>query len=81
LARWPDLEKYGDQLSGHVIHREGQTPCVVARTNNAAEHRFSVIKRGVRRRVGIKWPESSSNAVTSRGMLPDEFTKITGILL
>lgn len=48
------LEKYDGQLSGHVIWREAYPPFVVARTNNTAEHLFSVTKRGLRRRVGAK---------------------------
>jgi hypothetical protein len=48
------LDKYSDQLSGHVIQRKGRPPFLVARTNNVAEHRFSATKRGVRRRVGAK---------------------------
>lgn len=48
------LEKYDGQLSGHLIWREAHPPFVVARTNNTAEHVFSVTKRGLRRRVGTK---------------------------
>ncbi len=49
------LEKYEKELVGHVIVRpDGQKPFVVARTNNAAEHRFASTKQGVRRKVGAK---------------------------
>ena len=48
------LEKYEHQLVGHVIERPGHEPFIVCRTNNPAEHRFQVTKRGIRRKVGSK---------------------------
>ena len=49
------LEKYEQQLVGHVIELEGdRKPLVVQRTNNPAEHRFGSMKQGVRRKVGVK---------------------------
>ena len=49
------LEKYEKQLVGHVIELDGDRPPLVAsRTNNSAEHRFGVAKRGIRRKVGLK---------------------------
>ncbi len=49
------LEKYEQQLVGHVIELEGgRKPLVVCRTNNPAEHRFGSMKQGVRRKVGVK---------------------------
>jgi hypothetical protein len=48
------LEKYRNELVGHVIEREGREPFVVSRTNNPVEHRFSSTKRGMRRKVGAK---------------------------
>ena len=48
------LEKYRNELVGHVIEREGREPFVVSRTNNPLEHRFSSTKRGMRRKVGAK---------------------------
>ena len=49
------LEKYEQQLVGHVIELEGdRKPLVVRRTNNPAEHRFGSMKQGVRRKIGLK---------------------------
>ena len=49
------LEKYEQQLVGHVIELEGDhKPLVVCRTNNPAEHRFGSTKQGIRRKVGVK---------------------------
>ena len=49
------LEKYQQQLVGHVIQLPGrEKPLVVARTNNVAEHRFGSLKQGARRKVGAK---------------------------
>ncbi len=49
------LEKYKQELVGHVIELEGdRKPLVVSRTNNAAEHRFGSMKQGIRRKVGVK---------------------------
>ncbi len=49
------MEKYEQQLVGHVIELEGdRKPLVVQRTNNPAEHRFGSMKQGVRRKVGVK---------------------------
>jgi len=49
------LEKYQDQLVGHVIELKGHSePLVVSRTNNVLEHRFGHTKRALRRKVGTK---------------------------
>lgn len=49
------LDKYKNDLVGHVIHIEGrEQPFVVSRTNNPAEHRFGSTKRGARRKIGTK---------------------------
>jgi len=49
------LEKYQQQLVGHVIELEGRLePFVAARTNNLAEHQFASAKQGMRRKVGAK---------------------------
>ncbi len=49
------LQKYEQQLVGHVIELEGRRePFVVSRTNNPVEHRFGSTKRGMRRKVGAK---------------------------
>ncbi len=49
------LEKYWDQLFGHVIYVEGQEePLLAMRTNYVPEHRFGNSKQGMRRKLGIK---------------------------
>ena len=49
------LEKYQQQLVGHVLVLEGQQePFVVQRTNNLVEHRFRATKQAMRRKVGTK---------------------------
>jgi hypothetical protein len=49
------LEKYHQQLVGHVIELPGnRPPLIVSRTNNLAEHCFGSRKQGLRRRVGVK---------------------------
>jgi hypothetical protein len=49
------LEKYHDNLVGHVIVLPAQTaPFVVERTNNVSERRFGSTKQGLRRKVGTK---------------------------
>lgn len=49
------LEKYQQQLVGHVLVLEGRKePFVVQRTNNLLEHRFGATKQALRRKVGTK---------------------------
>lgn len=49
------LEKYEQQLVGHLIKLEGrEEPFLVSRTNNLPEHRFGSTKRAIRRKVGAK---------------------------
>ncbi len=49
------LEKYQQQLVGHVLLLEGRKePFVVQRTNNLLEHRFGATKQALRRKVGTK---------------------------
>jgi hypothetical protein len=49
------LQKYQNQLVGHVIELSGRSkPFVVSRTNNPAEHRFKSTKQGLRRKLGAK---------------------------
>ena len=49
------LEKYWDQLFGHVIDVEGQQePLLAMRTNYIPEHRFGNSKQGMRRKLGTK---------------------------
>jgi hypothetical protein len=63
------LEKYEHQLVGHVIEREGQEPFIVCRTNNPAEHRFQVTKRGIRRKVGSKKLTRQIQAMRAEALL------------
>jgi hypothetical protein len=45
------LEKYQQQLVGHVLVLEGRKePFVVERTNNLLEHRFGATKQAIRRK-------------------------------
>ena len=49
------LDKYWDQLFGHVIYVEGRKdPILAMRTNYVAEHKFGDSKQGLRRKVGTK---------------------------
>ena len=49
------LEKYWDELFGHVIYVEGrEEPLLAMRTNYVPEHRFGNSKQGMRRKLGIK---------------------------
>lgn len=63
------LEKYYDNLVGHVIVLPGRPePFVVQRTNNVSEHRFGSTKQGLRRKVGTK-----NLARHIQAMRPEEF--------
>ena len=49
------LDKYWNQLFGHVIYVEGKrAPIVAMRTNYVPEHLFGKTKQGLRRKVGTK---------------------------
>jgi len=63
------LEKYHNNLVGHVIVLPGQAePFVVERTNNVSERRFGSTKQGLRRKVGTK-----NLARHVQAMRPEEF--------
>lgn len=68
------LEKYGPQLVGHVIEREGREPFIVNRTNNVVEHQFGASKRGLRRKVGVKKLTRQVQAMRPEALLVSNLT-------
>lgn len=64
------LEKYQQQLVGHVLVLEGRKePFVVQRTNNPVEHRFRATKQALRRKVGTKKLARHVQAMRAEAML------------
>jgi hypothetical protein len=64
------LEKYRQQLVGHVLVLEGrEEPFVVQRTNNLLEHRFGATKQAIRRKVGTKKLSRHVQAMRAEAML------------
>jgi hypothetical protein len=64
------LEKYRNNLVGHVIPRPGRAePFVAERTNNISEHRFATTKQGLRRKVGTKKLARSIQAMRPEELL------------